>query len=80
MKTTVDLADALLNETKLIAATEGTTMRALIEEVLREVIARRRSRQPFTLRDASVGGNGLQAGVEPGWAQLRDLVYEGRGT
>jgi|CXWL01.1.fsa_nt_gi hypothetical protein len=82
MKTTVEIPDALLTEVKRVAVETGTTMRELIEEGLHRVLDLRRSKpqQPFRLRDASVGGNGLQPGVREGsWEEIRALIYEGRG-
>ena len=40
MKTTVDLPDELLREVQQVARAEGTTMRSLLEEGLRAVLAR----------------------------------------
>jgi len=81
MKTTIDIADALLEAAKDTARRERTTLRRLVEEGLRDVLARRR-RQPrrFRLRDASVSGHGLQpesAGTD--WSGVRRRIYEGRG-
>jgi Arc/MetJ family transcription regulator len=81
MKTTIDIADALLSEARRQAAREGTTVRALVEAGLRRVLSERREKRPFVLRDASVSGNGLQPGIREGdWEQLRDIIYEGRGS
>ena len=41
MKTTIDLADALLIEAKQVAAQEGTTLRSVLEEALRRELDRR---------------------------------------
>lgn len=80
MKTTVELSAPLLKEAKAIAAREGTTLRVLLEEGLRESLARRRRGRRFRLRDTSVGGKGLQPGVDlSNWEQIRSLIYEGRG-
>jgi len=35
MKTTIDIADPLLDEARKLAAREGTTLRALVERGLR---------------------------------------------
>lgn len=81
MKTTVHIADPLLAAAKKVAAEEGTTLRALIEEGLRRVLERRQRGSPFRLRRASFRGNGLQPEVREGrWERIRDLVYEGRGA
>lgn len=81
MKTTVEISDALLDETKKIAAREDVTVRTLIEQGLRQVIAQRKQKQgPFTLRDASFDGQGLSPEARAaGWERLRELGYEGRG-
>jgi hypothetical protein len=53
----------------------------LIEQGLRQVIAQRKQKHgPFTLRDASFGGQGLRSEARAaGWERLRELAYEGRG-
>jgi len=80
MKTTVELSDSLLEEARKLAAKEGTTVRALVEEGLRRVVAQRKRAAPFRLRKASFKGHGLQptlAGAS--WDRIRDTAYEGRG-
>ena len=81
MKTTIDIADSLLDAAKATAERERTTLRALVEEGLRTVLEQRRTqRRRFRLRDASFKGKGLQPGVDLGdWDRLSELVYEGRG-
>jgi hypothetical protein len=80
MKTTVNIADPLLSAAKKLAADEGTTLRALIEEGLRRVLERRQRHGRFELRRASFRGNGPQPDVTEGqWERIRDLIYEGRG-
>ena len=82
MKTTIELSDAALDEARRVAAREGTTLRALIEEGLRRVLADRRGRQAgFRLRDVSVDGEGLSpefAGES--WPTVRDAIYRERGA
>lgn len=82
MKTTVEIPSALLAEARRLAESEGTTLRALVESGLRQVLRdRRRDRESFRLRRASFGGQGLQPGVREGeWGLIRDLSYEGRGA
>jgi hypothetical protein len=80
-KTTLEISDPLLRDAKKLAASEGTTLRALVEQGLRKVVAdRKRGNRPFRLRKASVKGHGLNPELEDaGWDRIRDLSYEGRG-
>lgn len=79
MKTTIEIADPLLQAARKVARREGTTVRALVEQGLRKVLAEQRQARPFQLRDASVGGRGLLPGAEGlSWEALRDLVYSDR--
>ena len=81
MKTTVEIPDSLAEEAKAIAQRENTTLRALIETGLRQVLRDRQSRRRFELRDASFGGRGLQPEFRDGdWRNIRDAAYEGRGS
>ena len=81
MKTTIELSDALLTEAKRVARREGTTLKALVEQGLRRTLAERKTRRRFTLRDASVGGQGLSPDVKAGgWDAIRDLSYQGHGA
>jgi hypothetical protein len=81
MKTTVEISDSLLERARQTARREKTTVRQLIEEGLRHVLADRRRRGPFRLRNASFKGDGLHADVAAaGWDRIRDHVYEGRGA
>jgi metal-responsive CopG/Arc/MetJ family transcriptional regulator len=79
MKTTVELPDDLFREIQQLARAEDTTMRSLLEEGLRAVIARHRKAWQFELRDESVGGNGRTAEfADASWAQIRDAGYGDR--
>ena len=60
MKTTVEIPDALLAAARKLAAKNGTTVRALIEEGLRRVVETRRAGGPFKLRDRSSASGGLR--------------------
>ena len=81
MKTTLDISDSLLREARKLAARERTTLRALVEQGLRQVVGAKKRRRPaFRLRKASFKGRGLQPELaDAGWDRLRDLAYEGRG-
>jgi hypothetical protein len=77
-KTTIDLPDELLVEAKALAARERTTLRAVVVTGLRSVLGRRPPER-FRLRDASVGGRGVQPEFRTGgWERLRDTIYETR--
>jgi hypothetical protein len=65
MRTTIDLPDDLLAKAKKLAAESNRSLRALIEDALREALARRHSRSrspPITL--TTFGGTGLLPGVD----------------
>jgi len=80
MKTTVEIPQTLLDEARKLASQEGTTLRALVEEGLRRIIAERRHAGAFRLRQATFKGTGLQVGVAGApWERIRDMAYEGRG-
>lgn len=80
MKTTVEIPGPLLEEAKRLASHEGTTVRALVEQGLRKVLAERRRASSFRLRKASFKGEGLQDGAQGlTWDRLRERTYEGRG-
>ena len=76
MKTTVEIADSLLAEAKRLAARDRTTLRALIEEGLREILHKRGQAPDFKLRKASFRGRGLRPEIrESDWEAIRDLAY-----
>ena len=80
MKTTIDIADSLLLEAKNISSIENTTVRALVEEGLREAIKKHKSCGAFKLRKATFKGKGHQTGFSPEqWNKIRSAAYEGRG-
>ncbi len=62
VKTTIELADPLLDEARRRAQRDGTPLRALVEQGLRPVIAPKRRGAAFRRRDASFAGDGLRPG------------------
>lgn len=78
MRTTINLDDQLLAQARHVAQQTGTTVTALIEEALRERLAR----LPVTARQEptrlpTVGGKWLLPGVDlDNAAALRDLMDE----
>ena len=75
---TIDIADSLLTEANQAAAREGTTLRALVEAGLRQVLREQRaSSAPFALRRASCKGIGLRTELQgQPWEHVRSLAYE----
>ena len=77
MKITIDLSDELANAAKAHAASENLTLPAMIERGLRMVLRADREAEPFRLRDASVGGGGLQPAFrDADWSQIREAIYQ----
>ena len=80
MKTTIEISDALFEAAKRQARERGTTLRALVEEGLRTVLDSKPDAAAFTLRDASVEGEGLWPEMcEGDWDRIASAAYEGRG-
>jgi len=80
MKTTIEIADAILGRAKRVAAREHTTVRALVEEGLRRVLDDPRRAGGFRLRKAAFGGRGLRPELGDGnWERIRSIIYEDRG-
>jgi hypothetical protein len=81
MKTTIEISEQLLREAKKVAARDGTTLRALVEDGLRHELSHRQKPRSFRLRKRSFKGKGLQPGAAGlTWDQIRDLAYGGRGA
>jgi hypothetical protein len=80
MKTTIDIPDSLLAEAQAVARREGTTLKALTHEGLRKIIAEKKARKKFKLRNVTFGGKGLSPEFEgASWERIRDAIYEDRG-
>ena len=79
MKTTIEISDPLLSDAKRLAEREGTTLRALVEQGLRQVVRERQKGKAFKLRDGSFKGEGLTPEfADADWEKIRDASYEGR--
>jgi hypothetical protein len=79
MKTTLEISDPLLREARKIANRENTTLRALVEQGLRQVVSEKKKDKPFRLRDASFKGDGLHPDVANlSWEEIRELANERR--
>ena len=80
MKTTVEIADPVLERAKRLAQDQHTTLKAIIDEALRAFLDARPAQPKFKLRDASFKGEGH--GLTPEfanatWEQIRDEIYRG---
>jgi hypothetical protein len=77
MKTTIEIADPILREARKVANREGTTVRSLVEEGLRRVLAEKGRKPPFRLRLVTCGGRGLRPEVQNmSWDEIRDMTYQ----
>ena len=76
MRTTIRIDDQLLIEVKQLAAQSGQTLTAIIEDALRQMLARRKqSAERPLIRLETVSGNGPQPGVDlDDSAALLDLM------
>ena len=80
MKTTIYVSDDLAKKAKAFAARKHTTLRAVKEQGIRQILRSERSATDSKLRDASVGGNGLcEEYRDANWAEIREAAYKGRG-
>ena len=80
MKTTIQIPDSLFEEARRIANRERTTLKALVEQGLRRVVAEHQRASAFRLRKVTFKGAGLQPELaSASWEQIRELTYEGRG-
>jgi hypothetical protein len=81
MRTTIRLDDQLLRDAKREAVVSGRTLTQVIEDALREVLARRKAPAPRKrLKLRVFDGGGLQPGVDlDDSAALLDIM-EGHGA
>lgn len=76
VKTTLEISDPLLRDARKIAVREGTTLRALVEQGLRRIVAEKQRRPAFRLRKVTFRGRGLRPELaEAGWERIHDLIY-----
>ena len=79
MKTTIDVADALLDRAKRHARRTGKPLRALVEEGLRRVLDEPPAAPGYELPDRSVGSRRRPNPLEGmSWQDLRESIYGGR--
>ena len=79
MKTTLDIHDDLLTRAKRHARQTGRPLRALVEDGLWHVLSGASEHSSYRLPDMRVGDpDGPNPLEHLSWAELRDLIYEGR--
>ena len=76
MKTTIDIQDELLARAEEYARKSGRTLRAVVEEGLREVLDGPKHQTQYRLPDLSTGNPGSSDPLEScSWQDLRNLTY-----
>jgi carbamate kinase len=76
MKTTVDISDPLLESARQRAREQQRTLRELVEEGLRRVLAEDQPTKKFELREVPALQSELQPGIREGdWETIRDIIY-----
>jgi hypothetical protein len=80
MKTTIEIADDLLSRAKQLCRREGKTLRAVVEDGLRQVLKREistaaRHVKPIVFRKGGLSREFMDAP----WTAVRDEIYRGRG-
>ncbi len=76
MKTTIDIHDELLARAKRHARNTGRSLRAVVEDGLRQVLALPASRSRYRLPDLSVGDPNAADPLEAySWQDLRGVIY-----
>ncbi len=77
MKTTIEIHDELLARAKQHAREVGGTLRSVVEEGLRMVLATPASSEPYRLPELSVGDPTDDDPLEAySWQDLSEIIYE----
>ena len=80
MKTTIDIHDELLVRAKRHARRIGRPLRSVVEEGLRQVLAKAPDAPRYRLPDVSAGDpNAPDPLEEYSWPDLRETIYGDRG-
>lgn len=77
MKTTVEISDNLLAQTKQLAREQNTTLRSIIEEGLVLSLKKRAQLSTQAIHPVVFGGNGLRPEFrDASWQTIREAAYE----
>ena len=80
MKTTIEIADDLLSRAKQLGRREGKTLRAVVEDGLRQVLRREAGTPAGRVKPVVFRKGGLSREfVNAPWTVLRDEIYRDRG-
>ena len=81
MKTTIDIAPSILQEAKKAARQENKTLKQLVEEGLKFMLARKKIKfAEIKLVDLPKCGGGFRDEFKNAdWSKIREEIYKGRG-
>ena len=80
MKTTIEIADDLLSRARQLCRREGKTLRAGVEDGLRQVLKRGGRAAARRVKPVVFSKGGLTGEFrDTPWKTLRDEIYRGRG-
>lgn len=82
MRTTIRLDDQLLKSAKRLARDTGTSLTAVIEDALRQILSRRAIKQPRNpVKLTTVSGLGVRPGVDlDDSSALLELMEQSHGS
>ena len=81
MKTTFDIADNILVQSRRLARREHVPLKELVEEGLQLVLRKHEASVKRNVEPVTFKGNGLSPDFRGrSWTDIRDTVYEGRGS
>ena len=79
MKTTVEIHDVLLERAKRHAKATGQPLRAVIEDGLRQLLAKPKPTTKYRMQDARYGNPGDPDPLSRySWDEVLDIIYGGR--
>ena len=79
MKITLDIDDVLLSRARTHAKLTGRSLRVLVEDGLKQVLAVDSTRQAYTLPNLSVGNPDSRDPLEAcSWQDMRHLIHGDR--
>ncbi len=81
MKTTIEIHDDILIRAKRHAQKTGRSLRAVVEDGLRRALDSPPFQNRYALPDLRVGDPNSPDPLEGyAWPEVRELIYQGRGT